>query len=78
MFLERIEGPETLRSWIPLSYLNSADEIRKYITDTVSHTGGHLSSNLGVVELTLASTISSTPPGTRSYGRGPSELHPQR
>jgi 1-deoxy-D-xylulose-5-phosphate synthase len=31
-----------------------ADEIRSYITDVVSKTGGHLSSNLGVVELTIA------------------------
>ena len=31
-----------------------ADEIRPYITDVVSTTGGHLSSNLGVVELTIA------------------------
>jgi len=31
-----------------------ADEIRPYITDVVSRTGGHLSSNLGVVELTIA------------------------
>lgn len=31
-----------------------ADEIRPFITDVVSRTGGHLSSNLGVVELTIA------------------------
>jgi 1-deoxy-D-xylulose-5-phosphate synthase len=31
-----------------------ADEIRPYITNVVSRTGGHLSSNLGVVELTIA------------------------
>ena len=31
-----------------------ADEIRKYIIDVVSENGGHLASNLGVVELTLA------------------------
>ncbi len=31
-----------------------ADEIRPYITGVVSRTGGHLSSNLGVVELTIA------------------------
>ena len=30
------------------------DEIRDTITDTVSHNGGHLSSNLGAVELTVA------------------------
>lgn len=31
-----------------------AEEIRKYIIETVSETGGHLASNLGVVELTIA------------------------
>lgn len=31
-----------------------ADLIRNYIIDNVSHTGGHLSANLGVVELTIA------------------------
>jgi 1-deoxy-D-xylulose-5-phosphate synthase len=31
-----------------------ADEIREYIIDTVSDTGGHLASNLGSVELTIA------------------------
>ena len=30
------------------------DEIRRYLIDTLSHTGGHLASNLGVVELTVA------------------------
>ena len=31
-----------------------AEEIRKFIIDVVSETGGHLASNLGVVELTVA------------------------
>ena len=31
-----------------------AQDIRKHIIDTVSKTGGHLSSNLGIVELTIA------------------------
>ena len=31
-----------------------AEEIRKYILDVVSENGGHLASNLGVVELTIA------------------------
>ena len=31
-----------------------ADEIRRTLVDTVSKTGGHLASNLGVVELTIA------------------------
>ena len=31
-----------------------AEEIRKYILETISENGGHLASNLGVVELTIA------------------------
>ena len=33
---------------------NFSDEIRRFLINNVSNTGGHLSSNLGVVELTLA------------------------
>ncbi|MFR3882565.1 MAG: 1-deoxy-D-xylulose-5-phosphate synthase N-terminal domain-containing protein [Lachnospiraceae bacterium] len=31
-----------------------AEEIRQFLIESASHTGGHLASNLGVVELTLA------------------------
>lgn len=52
--LESINGQEDLKKLgdgqIPLL----ADEIRDYIIETVKNNGGHLSSNLGVVELTLA------------------------
>src|SRR6056297_60187 len=54
MHLERIRQPEDLRD---LSYeeLNDlAGEIRDFIVSAVSDTGGHLGSNLGAVELTLA------------------------
>jgi 1-deoxy-D-xylulose-5-phosphate synthase len=54
MYLERIAGPDDLRD---LSYpeLNDlAGEIRDFVVSAVSDTGGHLGSNLGAVELTLA------------------------
>lgn len=52
--LDRIEDPSDLRS-MEISELNAlAEEIRQEIVATVSKTGGHLASNLGVVELTLA------------------------
>ena len=54
MILENINYPEDLK---PLNVKNKeilAKEIRKIILDTVSETGGHLASNLGVVELTIA------------------------
>ncbi|MBI2934827.1 MAG: 1-deoxy-D-xylulose-5-phosphate synthase [Chloroflexi bacterium] len=52
--LERIDGPSTLKR-LSLSELESlAEEIRNELISTVTNTGGHLASNLGVVELTIA------------------------
>ena len=54
MILDRIHKANDIHS-IPLSdFPELAHEIRKYLIRTVSKTGGHLASNLGVVELTLA------------------------
>jgi 1-deoxy-D-xylulose-5-phosphate synthase len=54
MLLETINGPADLRglSYAALDQLSS--EIRAFIVQSVSATGGHLGSNLGAVELTLA------------------------
>ena len=52
--LETINGPDDLKK-LPVGQLSGlADEIRRVILGSVSKTGGHLASNLGVVELTLA------------------------
>lgn len=52
--LEEITSPEFLKN-LSLPELEAlAKQIREYILETVSKTGGHLSSNLGVVELTIA------------------------
>jgi len=52
--LERINDPAQLRE-MPVRELEQlAEELRQVIINTVSVTGGHLASNLGVVELTLA------------------------
>jgi len=52
--LNTINAPEDLRL-VPRADLHAlADELRAYLLDSVSKTGGHLSSNLGTVELTLA------------------------
>ncbi len=54
MILDRINKPNDIHE-IPLSdFPELAHEIRNYLIKTVSKTGGHLASNLGVVELTLA------------------------
>ena len=52
--LESVNSPQDLRA-LPRQKLNDlAGELRGFVLDTVSKTGGHLSSNLGTVELTVA------------------------
>ena len=52
--LEKIDSPDDLKK-LPAEQLKAlADEMRQFILDSVSKTGGHLASSLGVVELTLA------------------------
>ena len=52
--LNQIQSPSDLRQ-LPSHQLRPlADELRAFLLDSVSKTGGHLSSNLGTVELTVA------------------------
>ena len=54
MILEKIKKPNDIHK-IPLADFEPlAEEIRDFLIQSVSRTGGHLASNLGVVELTLA------------------------
>jgi len=52
--LERINDPSDLRRLSPGELTQLARELREFILTSVSSTGGHLSSNLGTVELTIA------------------------
>jgi 1-deoxy-D-xylulose-5-phosphate synthase len=52
--LQTLNLPEDLRRCSRQDFLQLADEIRAEIIDVVSKNGGHLSSNLGVVELSIA------------------------
>ena len=52
--LDTIDSPADLRKLSRAQLKPLADELRTYLLDTVSKTGGHLSSNLGTVELTVA------------------------
>ncbi|MGD2101173.1 MAG: 1-deoxy-D-xylulose-5-phosphate synthase [Acidimicrobiia bacterium] len=52
--LESISQPSDLRALDKAELETLSEEIRRFILDKVSRTGGHLSPNLGVVELTLA------------------------
>ncbi|MDN3543942.1 MAG: 1-deoxy-D-xylulose-5-phosphate synthase [Roseateles asaccharophilus] len=52
--LKTVNSPSDLRR-LPRADLNKlADELRAYVLESVSKTGGHLGSNLGTVELTIA------------------------
>ncbi len=52
--LTRIRGPRDLDRLSPEQLEQLASEIRAFLVDAVSKTGGHLGPNLGVVELTIA------------------------
>jgi len=52
--LKRIDDPAQLRGLDRRQLGQLADELRAYVLESVSKTGGHLSSNLGTVELTIA------------------------
>ncbi|MCB2018616.1 MAG: 1-deoxy-D-xylulose-5-phosphate synthase, partial [Hydrogenophaga sp.] len=52
--LSTIESPADLRRLSRTQLKPLADELREYLLQSVSKTGGHLSSNLGTVELTIA------------------------
>jgi len=52
--LDKINSPEDLKKLPPEKLPLLADEIRALILEVVSRNGGHLASNLGVVELTIA------------------------
>src|SRR2546423_13002303 len=52
--LKTIDDPARLRALERRQLGQLADELRAYVLESVSKTGGHLSSNLGTVELTIA------------------------
>ncbi|BAO30468.1 1-deoxy-D-xylulose-5-phosphate synthase [Sulfuritalea hydrogenivorans] len=52
--LDKIDSPANLRALERDQLSQVADELRAFLLESVSQTGGHLSSNLGTVELTIA------------------------
>jgi 1-deoxy-D-xylulose-5-phosphate synthase len=63
--LDKISGPEDVKKLSSKELSKLATEIRELILDTVSNTGGHLSPNLGVVEITLALNYVFNPPSDK-------------
>lgn len=54
MILDRINGANDIKNIAPEELSALADELRQYIVENVASNGGHLSSSLGVIELTMA------------------------
>lgn len=54
MILEKINKPNDIKKISPSEYQKLAEEIRLFLLEKISRSGGHLASNLGVVELTMA------------------------
>ena len=52
--LERIQKANDIKKLTPEELPELAQEIRQFLIEKISRTGGHLASNLGVVELTMA------------------------
>ena len=52
--LDKINKPNDIKKVIPEEYPVLAKEIREFLIQNISKTGGHLASNLGAVELTMA------------------------
>ena len=52
--LDKINSPKDLKKLSRSELVTLCDEMRDFIIESVSKTGGHLSSNLGVIELTVA------------------------
>ncbi len=58
MILEQIQNPDDIKKLNGDELKTLAQEIREFLIDKISVTGGHLASNLGVVELTIALFLS--------------------
>ncbi len=59
--LDRIHAPQDLNGFTEEELSALCEEMRQVIIETVSNNGGHLASNLGVVELTVALALAFEP-----------------
>ena len=57
MVLEKIQKENDIKKLTPEELELLKDEIRQFLIESISVTGGHLASNLGVVELTMAASV---------------------
>ena len=54
MMIEKIKGPEDIKNLTIDELKNLAEEMREIVIETVATNGGHLASNLGSIDLTIA------------------------
>lgn len=58
MLLDKIEKENDIKNFTPQELELLKEEIREFLVESISKTGGHLGSNLGVIELTMALHLS--------------------
>jgi 1-deoxy-D-xylulose-5-phosphate synthase len=58
MLLDRIQKENDIKNFTTQELNELKEEIREFLIDSISETGGHLASNLGVIELTMALHLS--------------------
>ena len=73
--LERINKPNDIKNLRPEEWPALAQDIRQFLVEKISVTGGHLASNLGVVELTMALHLAFDLPKD-NLGCGPPGVYP--
>lgn len=61
MVLEKIQKTNDIKNLTPEEIPDLCEELRDFLIETISETGGHLASNLGVVELTVALHLAFNP-----------------
>ena len=67
MILDSIHSPEDIRALDQNQLPQLCKELRQFLLENVSKTGGHFSSNLGVVELTVDEYFAKLPDGASDY-----------
>ena len=85
MLLEKIQKENDIKQLKPEELEKLAEEIRQFLVEKISVTGGHLASNLGVVELTMALHLAFELPQDKMIwdvghqgGRAQRDLHHRR
>ena len=77
MVLEKINQVGDIKQIPPEEYDTLAEEIRHFLVEKISRSGGHLASNLGVVELTMALHLCFDFPKDKVVWGGTSVLYAQ-